>query len=195
MHTLPDTAHAQNIGGFSRLYNERQGRKIFGHSREADWAIGGAAVGFTVALVEFISNNIFDKSEQFSSRSGTMMEARKKDKRKFKEFDNNDLDLSNSFGQDDNEITFRNLLQEHYTSDIDDIYDYEDYSYTEHTFPPDKLKLKYDRKKLNSNHVSSTRSPWIKRKLFTTTPVSSTRSPWIKRKLSTTTPVSSTRLP
>ena len=77
MPMLPVIPHVRSVGGLPLLYNERQGRKIFGHSREADWAIGGAAIGFTVALVEYITNNVFDKTEEFSSRSGDMMKARK----------------------------------------------------------------------------------------------------------------------
>ena len=39
----------------------RSGRQIFGKSKEVDWAIGGAALGFTVAIVEYIANNVFDR--------------------------------------------------------------------------------------------------------------------------------------
>jgi len=35
-------------------------RHIFGHSRETDWALGGAALGLTVALVEFIANSVVE---------------------------------------------------------------------------------------------------------------------------------------
>ena len=122
-----------------------------------------------------------------------MMKAKKTGRRKFKEINKNDLDLGNSFGQDDYDITFRNLLQEHYTSGGNDIYDYEDYSNTEDTFPLDTFK--YDLKKLKSNHVSSTRYPWKRRKLSTTNYVSSTRPSVLKRKTFTTTQVSSTRSP
>jgi hypothetical protein len=55
----------EDMGG-PRTGLDAQERNIFGHSREADWAIGGAALGFTAALVEFIENN--EKSNEFSRK-------------------------------------------------------------------------------------------------------------------------------
>ena len=73
--------------GDPRTVLDAQDRKIFGHSREADWAIGGAAIGFTAALVEFIANNVFKPSNDFSSRKGEIRPIQRKTKRrrKFKE--------------------------------------------------------------------------------------------------------------
>ena len=70
MSTVSAMAPVGNMGGRRAFYNDAQERKIFGNSRETDWAIGGAAIGFTAALVEFIANNVFDKSNEFSSRKG-----------------------------------------------------------------------------------------------------------------------------
>ena len=39
----------------------RGDRQMFSDSKEVDWAIGGAALGFTVAIVEYIANNVFDR--------------------------------------------------------------------------------------------------------------------------------------
>ena len=43
------------------LLPARTGKQMFGNSKEVDWAIGGAALGFTVAIVEYIANNVFDR--------------------------------------------------------------------------------------------------------------------------------------
>ena len=45
----------------SHVLPSRSGRQMFGSSKEVDWAIGGAALGFTVAIVEYIANNVFDR--------------------------------------------------------------------------------------------------------------------------------------
>ena len=45
----------------SQVLPVRSGRQMFGNSKEVDWAIGGAALGFTVAIVEYIANNVFDR--------------------------------------------------------------------------------------------------------------------------------------
>lgn len=45
----------------SHVLPSRSGRQMFGNSKEVDWAIGGAALGFTVAIVEYIANNVFDR--------------------------------------------------------------------------------------------------------------------------------------
>ena len=37
--------------------NFSQSRQIFGHSKTIDWAFGGAALGFTVGLLTFLSNS------------------------------------------------------------------------------------------------------------------------------------------
>ena len=73
----------EDMGG-PRTGLDAQERNIFGHSREADWAIGGAALGFTAALVEFIENN--EKSNEFSRKGEIRPVPRKKQRRrKFKE--------------------------------------------------------------------------------------------------------------
>ena len=45
----------------SRPLSEGGARQMFTDSKEVDWAIGGAALGFTVAIVEYIANNVFDR--------------------------------------------------------------------------------------------------------------------------------------
>ena len=45
----------------SQVLPSRSGRQMFGNSKEVDWAIGGAALGFTVAIVEYIANNVFER--------------------------------------------------------------------------------------------------------------------------------------
>ena len=45
----------------SQVLPVRGGRQMFSDSKEVDWAIGGAALGFTVAIVEYIANNVFDR--------------------------------------------------------------------------------------------------------------------------------------
>ena len=153
-------------------------RKILGHSREADWAIGGAALGFTAALVEFIANNVVNKNNGFSSRKGWIRPApqRSKQRRKFKDIldDARDKDLTNAFGYDDYDITYRNILREHYidNDDDDDVYDYEDYSYSQllhTTLPPETYQHRFNLQHLNNKHVSATRTPWKRRKSVTTT--------------------------
>lgn len=163
------------VGGPRIFPNEAHERKIFGHSREADWAIGGAAIGFTAALFEFIANNVFDKNNGFSSRKGEIRPVPRKTKgrRKFKDIlaDTSDFDPGNAFGYDDYDITYRNILRKHYI-DNDDVYDYEDYSYSQFfqtTLPPETYDQKYDLHQLNKNHAGATRSPWKRRKSLTTT--------------------------
>jgi len=175
MSTMSAIFPVEAVGGPRIFYDGAQERKIFGRSRETDWALGGAAIGFTAALVEFIANNVLDKSDQFSSRKGEIRPVSRKTKgrRKFKDIldEVDDFDRSNAFGYDDYDISYRNLLQEHYI-DNDDVYDYQDYSYSQFfqtTFPPKKFDLKYDLKKLNRKQESTTRSPWKRRKSVTTT--------------------------
>jgi hypothetical protein len=97
----------EDMGG-PRTVLDAQERKIFGHSREADWAIGGAAIGFTAALLEFIANNVLERSNDFSSRKGEVKPVPKKTKRrrKFKETveEADYFDPSNAFGGDDYDI-------------------------------------------------------------------------------------------
>ena len=45
----------------SQALAETSQRQMFSKSKEIDWAIGGAALGFTVAIVEYIANNVFDR--------------------------------------------------------------------------------------------------------------------------------------
>ena len=157
-----------------------QERKIFGHSREADWAIGGAAIGFTAALVEFIANNVFDKdNDGFSSRKGEVRPVRNinKERRKFRDI----LDDANNFdySYDDYDVTHRNRVHEDY-NDNDDVYDYEDYSYSQFfqtTLPPETYQSRYDLETRNKNHLGPTRSPWKRRKSVT-----ATRNPRRKQK-------------
>ena len=154
MATMAAMTPVEDMGG-PRTVLDAQERKIFSHSREADWAIGGAAIGFTAALVEFIANNVFERSNDFSSRKGEIRPVPRKNKRrrKFKDIleDADVFDPRNAFVDYDYDITYRNLLQEHYI-DNDDVYDYEDYSNTQlfkTSFPPETFDLKYDLKKLN----------------------------------------------
>ena len=70
----------EGMCGPRTVSNDAQGRRIFSHSREADWAIGGAAIGFTAALVEFIANNVFERSNEFSSRKGEIRPVLRKTK-------------------------------------------------------------------------------------------------------------------
>ena len=195
MSALDSMTSLRQLSGSNIPYNGEQARKIFGHSREADWAIGGAALGFTAALVEYIANNVFvkDINNQFASRKGELRVEPKKSRRrrKFKDILEDTEDLSQAFGYDDYDISYRNLLQEHYLEN-DDVYDYEDYHYTQFfrtTYPPKTYEMKYDLKKLNTNTVSTTRSPFRRRKSSTTT-VKPRRKPKHSRKLSTVSPIS-----
>ena len=35
--------------------------RMITENREVNWALGGAALGLTVAIVEYLANNVFDK--------------------------------------------------------------------------------------------------------------------------------------
>jgi hypothetical protein len=195
MATMAAMTPVEDMGGPRTVLNDAQERKILSNSREADWAIGGAAIGFTAPLVEFIANNVFEKSNHFSSRKGEIRPVPRKNKRrqKFKDIlEEADVFVPrNDFGDDDYDITYRNILQEHYIGN-DDVYDYEDYSNTQFpkpTFPPEIFDLKSDLKKPNVKDVNTTRSPGKMRKYSTTT-----RQPRRKqkqqRKSSTSSPIS-----
>ena len=119
-------------------------------SRETDWALGGAALGLTVALVEYIATNVFERraDSEFASRRGDIRPyARRKHKPKFKDIlEDIGADRSEAFGYSDYNDAYRNVLREHYRPEYD--YDYEDYSYSNmfrDTFPHSKTLGKQER--------------------------------------------------
>ena len=99
-------------------------RQLFGRSKEADWAIGGAAIGFTAGILQFLSNsalNIGEKNRRASARRDSVhgyadhktgfLQKRKINRKQFKEFyETGRLD----YRVEDN-------------ADVEEVYDYADY--------------------------------------------------------------------
>ena len=137
------SSHQLGMGGDSDLVGMSGDNRMLGE-KEVNWALGGAALGLTVAIVEFVANNVFDRSG-----SNQLAERRRGDYSRNKKFRDvlNDYnkygdyyyydDYSNAFGLGDYNSQFRNAVKEHYADD--DFYDYEDYSYSQFfkkTFSP-----------------------------------------------------------
>ena len=130
------TSHQLGMGSESEL----MGMGTTGDNRmlgekEVNWALGGAALGLTVAIVEFVANNVFDKSgsNQFAERRRGEYSRNKKFKDVLNDYKYGDYyyyeDYSNAFGLGDYNSQFRSAVKEHYKDD--DFYDYEDYSYSQ----------------------------------------------------------------
>ena len=137
-------------------------------SRETDWALGGAALGLTVALVEYIATNVFERraDSEFASRRGDLRPyARRKHKPKFKDIlEDVAVERSEAFGYNDYNDAYRNVLREHYRPEYD--YDYEDYSYSNmfrDTFPHSKTLGKEERENNKLKRRGPDPSPRIRK--------------------------------
>ena len=114
--------------------------------KETKWAIGGAALGLTVAIVEYLASNVFEnRDSQFAERRGDFSKKKMKSQKfkdvlkdqRYTDYYDYYQDYSNAFGQDDYNSQFRDVISNHYAKD--DFYDYEDYSYSQffrQTFTP-----------------------------------------------------------
>ena len=89
-------------------------KRLLTDSKEVNWAIGGAALGLTVAIVEYIANNVFEGSngQVAERRRGdyySSQQARSKKNKKFQDFLYDQKypdyyyfdDYSHAFGVDD----------------------------------------------------------------------------------------------
>ena len=96
---------------------------LLGHSKEVDWAIGGAAFGFTAGLLQFLSNTAFKIGEQ-----NRRIAERKESVEKFDYIDRKtSFQQKMSFKRKQFEEDYRNEPLEYEYEDTDDVYDYEDY--------------------------------------------------------------------
>ena len=59
--TAPHASPLQLLASQPRLPRPEDTQRMLGHSKEVNWALGGAALGLTVAIVEYIANNVFDR--------------------------------------------------------------------------------------------------------------------------------------
>lgn len=134
-------------------------RHIFGHSRETDWALGGAALGLTVALVEFIANSVVEVASSVASRR--------------RDFPDRAVITSRDDYDDEEEFYYYDDYGE------EDQYDYADYrassnsrrrsSHSSHSqtyralaAPVSSLfgKYRFDLNKLNIDYGAEGNSPW-----------------------------------
>merc|ERR1719192_1363420 len=134
-------------------------RHIFGHSRETDWALGGAALGLTVALVEFIANSVVEVASVASRR------------RDFP--DRTVITSGNDYDKEEEEYYYYDDYGD------EDLYDYADYrasnrrrsthhhsthsqTYRSLAAPVSSLfgKYRFDLNKLNIDYGSKGNSPW-----------------------------------
>ena len=153
-------------------------KRLLTDSKEVNWAIGGAALGLTVAIVEYIANNVFEgRNGQVAERRRgdyySSQQARSKKNKKFQDFLYDQKypdyyyydDYSHAFGVDDYNDQFRKAVNEHYAKD--DYYDYEDYSYSQFfkkTFSPLSAESRVKVQKLPTTDVYKNKKSDVKSK-------------------------------
>ena len=114
-------------------------RQLLGYSKEVDWAVGGAAVGFTAGLLQFLTGTVLqlgDKKRQGGLRRGKPWGQKGRINRKKSVEKHAKEPLKYEYEYEKNE------------ADTEDVYDYEDYVLTQRletqtVLPEQFLDLKF----------------------------------------------------
>jgi hypothetical protein len=121
--------------------NQNTMRQLLGYSKEVDWAVGGAALGFTAGLLQFLSGKVLqflDKKRQGGPRRGKLWERKRRINRKKSVEKHTKEPLKYEYEYEKDKV------------ETDDVYDYEDYVLnqqleTQTVLPEQFLGLKFSK--------------------------------------------------